>query len=57
MLLSKESPFEEESNDLVTLNNNVCESAAAAESVHKFESMGQTRAVKGRVCSIQMLRF
>ncbi|PIK58485.1 hypothetical protein BSL78_04618 [Apostichopus japonicus] len=41
VLLSKGSPFEEESNDLVTLNNKVFESSAAAESVHKSESMGQ----------------
>eukprot|EP00745_Piridium_sociabile_P034704 TRINITY_DN5991_c0_g1_i13.p1 TRINITY_DN5991_c0_g1~~TRINITY_DN5991_c0_g1_i13.p1 ORF type:complete len:843 (-),score=177.10 TRINITY_DN5991_c0_g1_i13:511-3039(-) len=41
VLLSKGNPFEEDSEDLVTLDNNVCESVAAAISVHKVESLGQ----------------
>ena len=41
LLLSSGNPFEEQGRDLVTLDNNVCESAAAAESVYKVESVGQ----------------
>lgn len=41
VLLSNRNPFEEHSGDLVTLDNKVCESAAAAVSVHEVESMGQ----------------
>ena len=41
LTLSNENPFEKHSGDLVTLDNKVCESAAAAISVHKVESMGQ----------------
>ncbi|CAL8342969.1 unnamed protein product [Arctogadus glacialis] len=41
LLLSNGNPFEESSKDLVTLDNKVCESAAAAASVLKVESMGQ----------------
>jgi hypothetical protein len=41
MLLSKWNPFEEESDDLVTLDNKVCEFAAVAESVCMVESIGQ----------------
>ena len=41
VLLSNGNPFEEHSGDLVTLDNKVCESAAAAVSVHEVESMGQ----------------
>lgn len=40
-LLSNGNPFEEHSEDLVTLDNKVCESAAATLSVHLVESMGQ----------------
>ena len=43
LLLSKGNPFEEDSYDLVTLVNKVCESAAAVVSVHKVESIGQER--------------
>lgn len=41
LLLSNGNPFEESSKDLVTLDNKVCESAAAAALVLKAESMGQ----------------
>ena len=41
VLLSKGSPFEEHSEDLVTLDNKVCESVTAAVSVRNFEFMGQ----------------
>ena len=41
MLLSKGNPFEEDSEDLVTLDNKVCESAAAAVSVCMVDSIGQ----------------
>jgi hypothetical protein len=41
VLLSKGNSFEEDSEDLVTLDNKVCESAAAAVSVRIVESMGQ----------------
>ena len=41
VLLSKGNPFEEDSTDLVTLDNKVCESAAAAISVRQVESTGQ----------------
>jgi hypothetical protein len=43
LFLSNGNPFEESSKDLVTLDNNLCESAAAAASVLKVESMGQSR--------------
>jgi len=39
--LSIGNPFEEHSGDLFTLDNKVRESAAAAVSVHKFESVRQ----------------
>lgn len=41
LLLSNGNPFEESSKDLVNLDNKVCESAAAAASVLKVESLGQ----------------
>lgn len=41
VLLSNGNPFEEYSGDLVTLDNKVCESSAAATSVSKVESVGQ----------------
>ena len=41
VLLSNGNPFEEHSGDLVTIANKVCETAAAAVSVHKVKSMGQ----------------
>ena len=42
VLLIKGNPFEEESKDLlVTLENKVCQSPAAAISVYKVESVGQ----------------
>ena len=43
LLLGKGNPFEEDSYDLVTLVNKVCESVAAVVSVHKVESIGQER--------------
>jgi hypothetical protein len=54
VLLSNRNPFEEHSGDLVTLDNKVCESAAAAVSVHKVESMGQEQYNNFRVCLTQM---
>ena len=41
VLLSSGNPFEEQGRDLVTLDNKVCESAAAGESVYKVESVEQ----------------
>lgn len=41
VLLVKVNPFEEDSKDLVTLENKVCQSPAAAISVYKVESVGQ----------------
>ena len=41
VLMSKVNPFEEDSEDLVTLDKQVCEAMAAAISVHQIESMGQ----------------
>ena len=40
VLKSNGNPFEGHSADLVILENNVCESAADAVSVHKVEFMG-----------------
>jgi len=48
VLLSKGNPFEEASEDLVTLDNKVCESADAAVSVRKVESVGQDQYKKFR---------
>ena len=39
--MSSGNPFEEQGRDLVTLDNKVCESAAAAESLYKVECVGQ----------------
>ena len=39
--MSKGNPFEEDSKDLVTLDNQVCESATASLSVREVESVGQ----------------
>ena len=41
MLFGKVNPFEGNSEDLVTLDNKMCESAAAAVSIHMVESIGQ----------------
>jgi len=41
VFMSKANPFEEDSEDLVTLEDHVCESAAAAISVLNLESLGQ----------------
>ena len=43
VLMSKGNPFEEDSEDLVTLDNQVCESADAARSVHEVESTGENQ--------------
>lgn len=51
VLLSNGNPFEEHSGDLVTLDNKVCESAAAAVSVHEVESMGQKQYSNFRQCA------
>jgi len=41
--MSKGNPFEEDRDDLVWLNNQVSESAAAAVSIHKFASIGKSK--------------
>ena len=41
LMLSKGNPFEKDGEDLVTLDNKVCESAAAAISVNELERIGQ----------------
>jgi len=41
VFMSKANPLEEDSEDLVTLDDHVCESAAAAISVLNLESLGQ----------------
>jgi len=48
VLMSKGNPFEEDSKDLVTLDNQVCESATASLSVREVESVGQDQYNKYR---------